>query len=320
MSLLKQAWEPIEKFLDWLSPAKIGALFAIIVALSVLFDIIYLQALGVSIMLAPTSITDHIRSSMIWIPPVLVAVIVTIIVSCIWLSLYDNLVRSKNGLIFIGLTILLLLAMGFLMYVLSQAIWFWVWKLVTPYDFSFAEEALNFLSSTMIQLELAIALIFVVLFLVFPIYRELNRAWIQNPENAMKFRQVEARFLNGFNFLLFMCFFGSTIHISAQLSGSVACAQEHSPTVSDKGTAPLRSFGDNSLVCNCKKNRLEFLRANKGDSMIVNAADSVVVCKQDEQEQDATEQTEIPGADLNPTNSPTPPVASPPPLPGAGQQ
>lgn len=291
--------EHIKGFLGWMSPANISALYVISIGISVLFDTIYLRALGISIMVAPISIADHIRSSVIWVPPVLIASTATLIVSTIWSWFHEGLLSNTYKMFISFILLLLIFALTLF------AMWWWIWYIATPYDFSFAKEALDFLKSIMIQLVIMIfVIVIMVASLIFPIYRGKK-----NFEKAMNFRRTESIVLSASSLTLFMSFLMFTIHISAEFSGLGACGnlpQKASITIDNKEPkfVLLRSFGKHLLIANCVEdpNCIEFIKVDK--------IDSIRVCKQNKQEQDATEQTENSGADPNSTNSPTPPVAA----------
>lgn len=309
--------ELINSFLDWMSPAKTGAFYAIAISFSILFDIIYLRALDISIMAAPTSIADHIRSSVIWIPPVLVAAIATWITSSLWSRSHEGLLSDTYKafipfiLPFIPFILLLLMVV-----LVPLAMWWWIWDVVNPYDFSSSEDtktALDYLRAIAVQLTFWVWAIFIIIFCAFPIWRS------KKPEKAMNLRRIESIFLSGFSLVMFMLFPLLTTHTSARLSGLGACAQDLSPksslTIDNKEFVLFRSFGNYFLISSCEEGHIDFkfLSAEKVDSIRIHER-TLSIPKQNEQDQNATKQPEKPGA-----NSPTQPAASQPPLPSARQ-
>jgi len=305
----EQAGKSMKDFLDWMSPARIGALYAFAVVTSIFFDLIYLGALGIFPMAAPISISDHIRSSVIWIPPVLIVALATHIVSLLWSRFHEGLL---NNIYKMSISLILLI----LMVVLAPlAMWWWIWEVFTPYDFSSSEEiknALKFLRSTMIQLVFWIWALFMVIFCAFPIYRS------KITKTSMNLHRIESMILSGFSFALFMFFFISIASISNQLSELGACVQALSPkssiTVNDKKFAIFRSFEKYFLVSNCEKNQTEFKFLN------VDKVDIIMIHKQNDQNQNTTGQPENSGVDLNSTNSSTPLEASQSLPPSAGRR
>lgn len=306
--------ELINDFLDWLSPARIGALYALSIVISALFDTIYLQALGISITAAPMSIADHIRSSVIWVPPVLIAVTATLIVSALWSQFHEGLL---NGVCKMTISLVLLLVMIVLTHL---AMWWWTWDVLAPYDFSSSKDvsgALDALKSVMIQLPFWIWGIFIIIFCLFPIYQSMK------PEKDMKLRRIESMVLVGFSSALFTSFLALIISISIHLSALGSCVEALSPkfSINNKEFVIFRSFEKHFLVSSCKEGRIEFkfLSTDEVDSTEThkqNAQDQ----SGNEQDQNATKQTEESGADPNPTNPSTQPAASQPPPPNAEQR
>lgn len=92
-SLIKQTWnqacKPPRDLLKWMSSLEINALYALVPLSFVVFDlVIYFPILGILAFEAPITAGDIVRSSVIWIPPFLVATIVTFSVS--WVCIYAS--------------------------------------------------------------------------------------------------------------------------------------------------------------------------------------------------------------------------------------
>lgn len=327
-----RTWEPFSSVLKCLSSLNfatlLGSLYVIAILISIFFDLLYLGVLGISPVVAPLSLADYLRSSIIWIPPVLIVAITTPVFSAIWSFSYAVLERDLKNTCKMTST-LLLVALPILMLaficVFSRAMWWSIWNVATPYDFSFFKGELKWLGALLTQLNIWILIIFMMIFLYFPISR--HRASRGNNTNKIiKLKRIESRVLNISSFAILISCFIHPVPIFAKFSKlGVDCSQfmKSSLVANDKGTV-LRSFENYFLVVECAdknadaENSIKFLRIDKHDLSVIND-DSVSAREQNETEQNAPKQPERSGADLNSANSPTQPAASQPPRPSAGQ-
>lgn len=276
----EQAWASFKDFLNWLSPPTIGALYAIVIVFSILFDLLYLRALGISIMVAPTSIADHIRSSVIWIPPVLVATIATIACSAIWSYFYDTslenlpqitisqrIISLLSSLLWQAAIICVLVGV-FCLALLSM--WWLIWYVVTPYNFPFGEKELEFLMSEIIPIWAIIFLYSVAGIVFFSIVIGI----FFHDENIENSNRIESRIMSGVTSAIFTIFLAFTIHVAARSSEEgVGCSEivNSSLSIDNKGArlVLLRSFTKYFLVFNCAEGRTEFLKIDEVDSISV---------------------------------------------------
>lgn len=82
MSLVSPAfWDGITKFL--------GVAAALLLVLSTSFDFSYLYALGLAFEDVPTSLTDHVRSALVWAPKAAVYILI--------IAIYDLTMRRMEG-------------------------------------------------------------------------------------------------------------------------------------------------------------------------------------------------------------------------------
>jgi len=269
-----------------MSPSRIGALYALALVFSIFFDIIYMRALGISIAVAPISITDHVLSATIWIPLVLIAAIAAPATSSSWSFLYDvSWVRNdasgmsaaswrvtpcRNIWIICKMLckVLIAIALFFVSVIATPwATWWWLWNIATPYDPTFLVEMAGRL---MIALILIISLLVIVIDTLSSSPVSLHEQ-IMNPNRS--------RFLSILSFAMSIFFLVFTTVTLAYFSESQEdCSQiRDSSLIIDNNRAKynmdpqfvlFRSFEKHFLVFNCVESRMEFLRADEVDGII----------------------------------------------------
>jgi len=243
---LNQAWEPIGEFLKWMSSLEINALYALVPLSFVVFDLfIYFPILGILAFEAPITAGDIIRSSVIWLPPFLIAVIVTF--SASWVCIYGSkwihensdgimkfLIAPAAAIAFFGI---FLVGMNYI------SLWFYGFSL----DWNDWIDSFCFW--------LLGALLFLILVSVF----------LCTP---MKSKDPKNIFVGVFvNFALFIVF---SAVIQAQFGQSKPMMKgcENSPTL-------IRSFEKFILINRC--NALEFLNADQVARMKINEDGTITV-------------------------------------------
>jgi len=283
-----------------MSPSRIGALYALALVFSTLFDIIYLLALGIPIAASSISIADRILSAVIWTPFVLISAIAASIISVVWLFIYDALwmrndtsrtgaasgesitlreiwssickiATSWSNFTSCVWSICKMLTASLLfvtcIIVTPWVIWMWLWKILTPYGISFFIEMLR---AVMVAVMAAILLLVVILDVFFHIR-------ISYQEKIMNFNR--SRFMSVFSFAIFIFFLAFNIAILAYISKSdIDCLQFKKPllTIDNKGIKNnkdpqlvlFRKFKNHFLVANCSKKRIEFLSTDEAYSII----------------------------------------------------
>lgn len=223
-------------------------------------------------MVAPISIADHIRSSVIWIPPVIIAALIASIISISWSFLY-NVAWIGNDLswtraaswknapwrniwsILKSLCKMLIVAFLFVASTIAApwAIWWWIWDVATPYEMPSFMEILR-----------GVAIAIIITIFLFIVMLDVFCEKIMNPNRF--------KCLTTLGLAIFIAFFAVNIAALANFSKSgVKCSQirTSSFTIGDKKTVVLRRFEKYFLVYDCKENRMEFLSADGVNNITV---------------------------------------------------
>ena len=253
-------WESIWKNICELPFAKISAaLYAISFALSVLYNFIYLNSVGISLTKSPISLGDYALTALLWAP--IVAIYSTLILINAFLNSIWNLQKSVYKLLFT--TILVLIVPGWIL----------------PYWWIFRE------NSSLDDAEF-LAIIFI---LSYPIFVILLRNPIDRYRITAYPTDSQSKFSKRFKFFILwgiplfietLIFLFCLIPKYADVSTKCPPKGAHIPgkhvlvnkNVQIDGVL-ARVFETHYLIRNCESgknmNRMEFIRADRVDKIIV---------------------------------------------------
>ncbi|MDD9801446.1 MAG: hypothetical protein OXU53_02635 [Deltaproteobacteria bacterium] len=259
-----QAWKPIAGFLDWLSPSRITALYALALVASAISEFgIYFPTLGISVYKAPITISDVIRGSAIWFPPFFIAAIVALAIS--WFANFAPKINHRLGAMnamgkisaAAGMAVAVCALFALMSYTGMYSISHWI------FEGELAQSGKGFWRDFCRSLFISIWTAPIWAFSILVLFGY----FLSNPKTP---NRIPYMLFNFAYFVIFSYFIGYFIYFKAEFDQTKASTTQSQPIL-------IRSFEKSLLIAQC--GNLEFRNVDQVDRLSNKGGKIVVILK-----------------------------------------